>query len=87
MKNRMKIDADTKAKAEKYLESPRLFLEPLTVDHAEKVFDQMQDKKSYLFIPQNPPTSLNDLQMRYQKLQTRQSVDDMVKGNSICRKR
>ena len=60
---------------EAILETPRLFLEPLTSDHAAIVYKQLLDEKLYKFIPKEPPISLHALQKRYCVLSFRLSPD------------
>lgn len=60
---------------ERVLETPRLRLEPLTVDHAADLFPLLGDERLYRFIPQDPPVSLDALAARYGRLATRRSPD------------
>ncbi len=60
-------------KSENNLETNRLGLEPLRREHAEQLFAALSDQRIYLFIPPKPPASLQMLEARYQKLETRQS--------------
>lgn len=57
------------------LETERLLLEPLQRKHAIALYPILQDERIYRYIPQEPPTSLEALQQRYQKLETRSSPD------------
>ena len=60
---------------EAILTTERLLLEPLEIKHAIALFPILQAKQIYSYIPQNPPTSLEALEQRYQKLATRLSPD------------
>jgi ribosomal-protein-alanine N-acetyltransferase len=60
---------------ERVLQTPRLHLEPLTVAHAIELYEPLQDRLLYGFIPQNPPSSPRALGERYRKLSTRRSPD------------
>lgn len=57
------------------LETSRLFLEPLVESHARLIYKQLQDERLYLFIPQEPPISMQVLETRYHTLSTRLSPD------------
>jgi [ribosomal protein S5]-alanine N-acetyltransferase len=57
------------------LHTTRLRLEPLRVDHAEMLFDQLQHQQLYEFIPDVPPESVAVLRERYAKLAARSSSD------------
>jgi [ribosomal protein S5]-alanine N-acetyltransferase len=61
---------------EQVLNTPRLFLEPLIINHAEALYKQLLDEKLYKFIPQEPPVSLQALQKRYGALSSRISPDE-----------
>lgn len=61
--------------AEPILETPRLLLEPLVVEHAALVFEDLRDPALYTFIPREPPASLAALQARYRRLAARSSPD------------
>ncbi len=60
---------------ERPLETPRLRLEPLTPDHAAELYEPLQGRRLYDFIPQEPPPSQQALEERYRKLSTRRSPD------------
>lgn len=60
---------------ERVLLTPRLRLEPLTVDHATALFPLLGDERLYRFIPQDPPVSRDALAARYGRLATRRSPD------------
>jgi ribosomal-protein-alanine N-acetyltransferase len=55
------------------LRTPILALEPLRASHAAEMFDHLSNPDHYTFIPQNPPTSLEVLRERYERLETRRS--------------
>ncbi|QNM95899.1 GNAT family N-acetyltransferase [Chitinimonas koreensis] len=57
------------------LTTGRLTLEPLTAAHAAALFEGLSAPSLYQFIPQNPPASLEALQARYQRLESRSSPD------------
>ena len=61
--------------SETILETERLLLEPLKEEHAIALYPLLQDQRIYQYIPQNPPTSLETLKQRYQRLETRLSPD------------
>lgn len=60
-------------KSENNLETNRLVLEPLRREHAERLFAKLSDQRIYSFIPKDAPTSLQMLEARCQKLETRKS--------------
>jgi RimJ/RimL family protein N-acetyltransferase len=62
-------------KLEKVLQTDRLLLEPLCEHHAQYLFLLLADPQIYTFIPQDPPASLAELQIRYRQLQTRYSPE------------
>lgn len=68
----MKRQPDT----ETVLETERLLLEPLRRKHAIALYSLLQDERIYQYIPQDPPTSLEALEKRYQRLETRRSPDE-----------
>lgn len=55
------------------LETQRLLLELLKVTHAVALYHLLQDKRIYEYIPASAPASLEYLEQRYQKLETRLS--------------
>lgn len=59
----------------KQLITTRLRLVPLRVEHAEAMFSLLSDPRIYEFIQDEPPASLECLQERYRRLQTRHSPD------------
>lgn len=60
---------------ESVLQTERLLLEPLHEHHAQHLFPLLVDPRIYTFIPQDPPASLPELQLRYKQLQIRSSPD------------
>jgi ribosomal-protein-alanine N-acetyltransferase len=56
------------------IETDRLVLEPITIEHADKMFLLLQDELLYKFIPSDPPV-MEALKNRYQRWQARQSPD------------
>src|SRR4029079_127344 len=60
---------------ERPLETPRMVLEPLVADHATALFETLQHPDLYTYIPQDPPSSLDALKIRYAALPTRHSPD------------
>jgi [ribosomal protein S5]-alanine N-acetyltransferase len=60
---------------EQIIETSRLLLEPLVLDHALVIYEQLLDQRLYQFIPQSPPTSLQTLETRYLALSSRFSPD------------
>ena len=60
---------------ERPLETPRLLLEPLVADHAAALFESLRPPDLYSYIPQDPPSSLEALKIRYAALSTRHSPD------------
>jgi len=57
------------------LETRRLLLEPLVAQHAAALFEALQATELYVFIPQDPPASLQRLEERYLALASRTSPD------------
>lgn len=53
--------------------TPRLRLEPLTVEHAPRLFPVLSDPTIYTYLPGEPPTSVESLRERYERLQRRVS--------------
>lgn len=53
----------------------RLVLEPLNAQHANKLFQGFSAPELYKFLPNTPPTSLEELEKRFQKLEGRVSPD------------
>jgi [ribosomal protein S5]-alanine N-acetyltransferase len=62
-------------KFETVLETEQLLLEPLGERHAKHLFPLLAEPQIYAFIPQDPPESLADLQIRYKRLETRHSPE------------
>ncbi|HEY1546382.1 MAG TPA: GNAT family N-acetyltransferase, partial [Kofleriaceae bacterium] len=48
----------------------RVRLEPLVPGHAAVVFDELQDRALYVYIPDEPPASVADLAARYERYTT-----------------
>lgn len=61
---------------ETILETPRLLLEPLQIRHALALYEPLQSPGIYEYIPENPPTSLEVLTIRYQRLSHRRSPNE-----------
>lgn len=57
------------------IETARLRLEPLVRQHAALLFPHLQDERIYQFIPQDPPPSVEALELRYGRLEERSSPD------------
>lgn len=57
------------------LQSARLSLAPLRAQHAAILFEGLSDPAAYRYIPQTPPASVEALQSRYEKLESRRSPD------------
>lgn len=55
------------------LQTARLRLEPLTVEHAAEVFETMRDPRLYEFVPHAPPENLSELETRFRRLTVRGS--------------
>lgn len=51
------------------LETDRLILEPLCMEHAGHLFSVLSDTRIYSFIPQDPPSSVLALENRYSQLE------------------
>ncbi|BDA69891.1 acetyltransferase, gnat family, putative [Calothrix sp. PCC 7716] len=60
---------------ETILETQRLLLEPLKRTHAVNMYSLLQDERIYKYIPILAPASVEVLEQRYQKLETRLSPD------------
>lgn len=58
---------------ETVLRTERLLLEPLQERHASLLFPLLQDPRIYTYIPQEPPVSLDAMEQRYRRLQSRLS--------------
>lgn len=52
------------------IETSRLILEPLRVEHAELCFGHLADPELYVYVPQNPPASIEKLAERYRHILT-----------------
>lgn len=57
------------------LRSPRLILEPLVGAHAEALYPALADPALYTFLPKDPPASLAELRVRFERLESRTSPD------------
>jgi ribosomal-protein-alanine N-acetyltransferase len=57
------------------IETPRLVLEPLLPSHAATLFPLLRDEALYRFIPQEPPTTIEEVEARYRRLAARRSPD------------
>jgi [ribosomal protein S5]-alanine N-acetyltransferase len=55
------------------LATERLYLEPLTPQHAPHLFPVLSDIQIYSYIPDDPPADIATLTTRYQRLATRRS--------------
>lgn len=56
------------------VEAERLILEPITIDHAERMLNVLNDESLYTFVPQNPH-SLETLNKTYGFWEKRKSPD------------
>jgi len=54
-----------------------LELEPILESHADKLFEGLRQCEAYVYIPDDPPSSLGTLKERYQKLSRRVSPDGL----------
>jgi ribosomal-protein-alanine N-acetyltransferase len=59
----------------KPLDTVRLVLEPLVATHAAEVYPELLDPALYRFIPTSPPASVEALEARYARLESRCSPD------------
>ncbi|MCE9658458.1 MAG: GNAT family N-acetyltransferase [Burkholderiales bacterium] len=57
------------------LETAGLLLEPLTVAHAEAMFEVLSDPALYRYLDDPPPTGVEPLRERYARLERRASAD------------
>jgi len=57
------------------LKTLRLFLEPVTPDHAPKMFAGLADERAYRYVPEEPPESVDKLRARYELLTAQTSPD------------
>lgn len=57
------------------LQTPRLFLEPTLPGHAPVLYESMQEEHLYRFIPQDPPSTPQALEERYDFLSARRSPE------------
>lgn len=70
------------------LTTARLDLEPLAPHHADEMLAPLQDQGLHVFIPQEPPVSLEALRDRYQRLAIGHSPDgDELWLNWVARRR
>ncbi|MED7789280.1 GNAT family N-acetyltransferase [Francisella sp. 19X1-34] len=53
----------------------RFELEPLKKEHANKMFDLLQNKEIYQYIDDSPPSSLNNLKIKYKQRKKQISPD------------
>lgn len=53
------------------LRTPRLVLEPLTMAHAEELFEVVADPRLYTYIPRDPPVGLAEVQARFARIAVR----------------
>lgn len=53
-----------------------LILEPISKEHAIKLFDQLRSEDLYTYIPQDPPEDILKLESRYFKWSKRKSDDE-----------
>lgn len=60
---------------EAVLETPRLWLEPLHPSHALALYELLQSPTIYTLLLEDPPTSVEALAIRYQRLSSRKSSD------------
>jgi ribosomal-protein-alanine N-acetyltransferase len=60
---------------EAVLTTARLYLEPLTPQHAPQLFPVLSDQRLYTYIPDDPPAGIAGLTARYQLLATRVSPE------------
>ncbi|HEX2690338.1 MAG TPA: GNAT family protein [Kofleriaceae bacterium] len=58
-------NVDRIARANQRIYSQSLILEPIAVDHARELFDDLQAPELYLYTPDDPPTSSGELEGRY----------------------
>src|SRR5262245_41426871 len=70
------------------LETPRLYLEPVQRHHASLLFEALSDETIYPYIPTEPPSSVAQLESRFERLASRQSSDglEMWLNWAICLK-
>lgn len=68
-------DASDSHDAETPLLTARLLLEPVRSEHAASLFAPLQDPRLYIYIPDDPPTSLEALQDRYRRWERHASPD------------
>jgi ribosomal-protein-alanine N-acetyltransferase len=57
------------------LEAERLVLEPLVPSHAAAIYEDFLHPRLYHFIPQDPPSSLEELEARFTRLSSRISPE------------
>jgi RimJ/RimL family protein N-acetyltransferase len=57
------------------LKTRRLVLEPLVPSHAAAIYEDLLDPRLYSFIPQDPPTSAEELRAKFTRLASRTSPD------------
>ena len=77
-----------KASLETVLQTQRLVLEPLTVEHADELLAPLADPRLYEHVPQDPPESIDKLRERLVFLSARRSpVGDQLWLNWVMRDR
>jgi ribosomal-protein-alanine N-acetyltransferase len=59
-----------------FLECPRLMLEPLLAHHASLIYNELLNPRLYKYIPDTPPNSLQELEKKYARLESRKSPDE-----------
>jgi ribosomal-protein-alanine N-acetyltransferase len=58
-----------------FIATQRLILEPLSAGHADALFAPLSDTALYAYLPGKPPSSVEALRERYQRLEKRRSPD------------
>jgi RimJ/RimL family protein N-acetyltransferase len=57
------------------LSTDRLDLEPLSVSHAEAVYEALSDDRMHVFVPSDPPGNLSEVVERHRFLESAKSPD------------
>jgi RimJ/RimL family protein N-acetyltransferase len=61
---------------ERVLVCDGLLLEPILRTHGDKLFDELQAPGLYFYIPHEPPTSIEELETRFERWAKRKSSDN-----------
>ena len=60
---------------EAIIDTPNFMLEPINIAHANTLFEQIQDENLYVYIPIEPPKTIEQLRSKYERWSKRKSAD------------